>query len=75
MHLKILLKDAFKNSFKECRTEINETFVDITEHINIALPMYDSIEYSDNYSDTSSSLWQFKKDEIEGEVDLTVETQ
>ena len=36
------------------------------------MPMYNLIEYSDNYSDTSGSLWQFKRDEIEGDVDLTV---
>ena len=35
--------------------------------------MYNLIEYSDNYSDTSGSLWQFKGDEIEGDVDLTVD--
>ena len=34
--------------------------------------MYNLIEYSDNYSDTSGSLWQFKRDEIEGNVDLTL---
>ena len=69
-------KVAFKNCapFKECRTEINETFVDKTKHINIAMPMYNLIEYSDNYSDTSGSLWQFKRDEIE-DVDLTVNAQ
>ena len=68
-------KVAFKNctSFKKCRTEINETFVDDAEHINIAMPMYNLIEYSDNYSDTPGSLWQFKSDEIEGDVDLTVD--
>ena len=50
-------KVAFKNCapFRKCRTEINETFIDETEHINIA------------------SLWQFKRDEIEGDVDLTVD--
>ena len=37
--------------------------------------MYNLIEYSDNYSDTSSSLWQFKRDEIEGDVDLTIDVQ
>ena len=31
------------------------------------------VEYSDNYSDTSGSLWQFKRDEMEGNVDLTVD--
>ena len=35
--------------------------------------MHNLIEYSDNYSDTSESLWQFKTDEIEGNVDLTVD--
>ena len=66
-------KVAFKNCapFRKCRTEINETFIDEAEHINIAMPMYNLIEYSDNYSDTSGSLWQFKRDEIE-DVDLVV---
>ena len=35
------------------------------------MPVYNLIEYSDNYSDTSGSLWQFKRDEIE-DVDLVV---
>ena len=66
---------AFKNCtpFEKCRTEINETFVDEADFINITMPMYNLIEYSDNYSDTSGSLWQFKRDEIEGNVDLTVD--
>ena len=58
-------KVAFKNCapFKRCRTEINETFVDDADFINIAMPMYNLIEYSDNYSDTSGRLWQLKRDE------------
>ena len=39
------------------------------------MPMYNLIEYSDNYSDTSGSLWQFKRDEIGGDDDLTVDVQ
>ena len=35
--------------------------------------LYNLIEYSDNYSDTSRSLWQFKRDEIEGNAYLTVD--
>ena len=35
------------------------------------MPMYNLIEYSDNYSDTSGSLWNFKKDEIVNNADLT----
>ena len=38
------------------------------------MPMYNLIEYIDNYSDTSGSLWQFKRDEIEGNVEgITVD--
>ena len=68
-------KVAFENCapFRKYRTKISETFIDEAEHINIAMAMYNLIQYSDNYSDTSGSLWQFKRYEIEGNVDLTVE--
>ena len=37
------------------------------------MPMYNLIEYSDNYSDTSVSLWQFNRDEIPANnADLTI---
>ena len=45
------------------------------QNINIAMPMYNIIDYSDNYSDTSGNLSQFKRDGIEGDVDLTVNAQ
>ena len=66
-------KVAFKNyaPFRKCRTEINETFIDQAEYINFTMPMYNVIEYNDNYSDTSGSLWQFKRDEIIGTINLT----
>ena len=35
--------------------------------------MYNLVEHSDNYSDTSGSLWQFKRDEIDKDVDLTAD--
>ena len=68
-------KVVFKNfvPFRKCRTEINETFNDEADHFNIGMPMYNLIGYSDNYSDTSGSLWHFKRDEIEGNVDLTMD--
>ena len=70
-------KSSIKNCapFEECRTEISETFVDNAENTNIAMPMYNLIEYSDNYSDTSGNLWQFKRAEIGGDDDLTVDAQ
>ena len=70
-------KVAFKNCapFEEWRTEINKTFVDNAENTNIAMSMYNLIEYSDNYSGRCGSLWHFKRDEIEADVDLTVNVQ
>ena len=49
---------AFKNCapFKYCRPEINDTFVDHADFINILMRMYNLIEYSDNCSDSSGSL-------------------
>ena len=51
--------------FSTCTTnDINDIFVDQANHIYIAMPMYNLIEYSNNYSDPSGSLWQFKRDEV-----------
>ena len=35
------------------------------------MTMYSLIEYSDNYSDTSGSLWNFKRDGIINNADVT----
>ena len=37
------------------------------------MPMYNLLEYSDNYCDTSGSLWNFKRYEIEEDADLTID--
>ena len=57
---------AFKNCalFSTCTTKNNDVFLDEANHIYITIPMYNLIEYSDIYSDTSGSLWQFKRDEV-----------
>ena len=36
------------------------------------MPMYNLIDYSDNYSDILGYLWQFKRDQIEENNGLTV---
>ena len=56
---------------KKCSTEINGTLVDEADFINITMPMFNLIEYSDNYSDTSGSLWNFKRDEIDNNANVT----
>ena len=46
---------AFKNCapFTNCISEINNTQIDNAKDIDIVMPMYNLIEYSDNYSKTS----------------------
>ena len=55
----------FKNCapFTKCISKINDTEIDNAQDIDIVMPMYNLIEYSDNYSKTSGSLWQYYKDE------------
>ena len=48
--------------FANCISKINNTQVDNAKDIDIVMPMYNLIEYSDNYSKTSGSLWQYFKD-------------
>ena len=50
---------AFKNcaSFTKCVTDINNEHVDNSDNLAIVMPMYNLIEYSNNYSDTSGRLW------------------
>ena len=43
-------------------THINDEHVDNADNIDIIMPMYKLVEYSDNYLDTSGSLCQFKRD-------------
>ena len=56
---------AFKNfvPFINCISEINNTQIDNAKDIDIVMPMYNLIEYSDNYAKTSGSLWQYFRDE------------
>ena len=35
------------------------------------MPMYNFIDYSDNYSNSSGSLWGFKRDEIANNANVT----
>ena len=50
---------AFKNCapFTNCISKINNTQIDNAKDIDIVMPMYNLIEYSDNYAKTSGSLW------------------
>ena len=56
-------KVIFKNCapFTNCISEINNTQVDNANDLDIVMARYNLIEYSDNYSKTSGSLWQYCK--------------
>ena len=58
---KINKKLTFKNNapFRLCASKINNTFVDNAKDLDIVMPMYNLLEYSDNYSMTSGSLWNY----------------
>ena len=54
----------FKNCalFTNCISKINNTQKDNAEYIDIVMPVYNLIEYSNNYSKTSGGLWHYCKD-------------
>ena len=56
---------VFKNCapFRTCDVTINDEHVEKAEDLDILMPMYNLLEYSDNYQDSAGSLYQFKRDE------------
>ena len=70
---------ALKNCtpFTKCNLEINDKHVTTAENLDIVMPIYNLIEYSDNYQDSSASPYQYKRDEppeANPIADLTVNT-
>ena len=49
--------------FTKCNLEINDEHVDAAENLDLTMPMYNLIEYSDHYQDSSATLYQYKRDE------------
>ena len=56
---------AFKNCapFRTCDVTINDEHVEKSEDLDIVMPMYNLLEYSNNYQNSTGSLYQFKRDE------------
>ena len=42
---------------------MNGTTINDTEDLDLVMPMYNLIEYSSNYSETTGSIWFYSKDE------------
>ena len=59
-------KLTFKNNapFRSCLSKINNTCIDNAEDLDIVIPMYNLLEYIDNYSKRFLSLWNYYRDEI-----------
>ena len=51
---------TFKNCapLTKCISRINNAYIDNAQYIDTIMLMYNLIEYRDNYSKTSGSLWQ-----------------
>ena len=56
---------TFKNCapFTACKSNITNVELDNCQDTDIIMPLYNLIEYSDNYAKTSESLWQYYRDE------------
>ena len=62
---------AFKNyaASTNCRSELNNTQLNNAKDIDIVMPMYNLVEYSDNYAKTSGDLWQYFRDEPDNDLE------
>ena len=56
---------AFKNNapFINCISKINGATIDNAEVLDVVMPMYNLLGYSRNYRKTTSSLWNYYRDE------------
>ena len=52
-------------SFTSCISKINNPFIDNAGSLDIVLSMYNLLEYSENYSMTSGSLWNYYRDGLD----------
>ena len=49
--------------FTKCNLKINDEHVDTAENLDIVMPMYNLIEYLDNYQDSPATPYRYKRDE------------
>ena len=67
---------AFKNCapFANCTIQINDEHIETAVDLDIVIPMYNLIEYSDNYQDSSATLSQYKRDEPPIDINNNIPT-
>ena len=66
MNRRVILKN--NTPFIHCISKVNGVLVENAEDLDIAMPMYNLLEYSKNYSKTSASLWNYCIDELTDET-------
>ena len=59
----------YASSFIECTSEICNAQIDYAKDLDDVILMYNLIEYSNDYSKTSESLWNFLRDEPDAAVE------
>ena len=64
---KLVKNFACKNNapFRSCISRINNTLIDSAEDLDIVMTMYSLSEYSQNYSMTPESLWNYYRDAVD----------
>ena len=55
--------------FVSCITKINNELIEDAEDLDIAMPMYNLLEYSKNYRKTIGSLYNYYRDELSDDAD------
>ena len=65
------LKKKNNAPFISCISKINSTLIDNAEDLDIVMSMYSPLEYSQNYSMTSRSLWSYYRDKTDDFDDVS----
>ena len=66
MNRQVILKN--NAPFISCISKINGALIENAEDLDTVMPMYNLLEFSKNYSETSASLWNCYKDELTDET-------
>ena len=59
----LIAADRKNKPFTDCINEINSTKLDYARHLDVVIPMYNLIAYSNHYSKNSGSLGQYCRDQ------------
>ena len=51
--------------FRSCITQVNNMLMNSAEDLDIVMPMYNLLEYSNNYCMKSGILWNYYRDKID----------